>query len=284
MKKVEAFENEVYFVDYLLLFILLLPLFVTFAYYIFYFIDLFYQKKTKKPLVVYNNVLFKKLSLKDKEVLQNNSVFYNRLKPKYKKHFVHRVVKFIEKTNFTERNIAITQEMKIIIASVYVQLTFGMRNYKNPLIQQIIIYPTAYLSTHTHQYFKGEFNPSMRTIVFSWEDFQEGLLVSNDNLNLGLHEFTHALHFLSLKSNKPSSVIFKESLSELYQLLKEEAFRKKIVSSGFFRTYAFENQYEFVAVLLEYFFESPNEFKVAFPSIYQKVKEMLNFNERIFIN
>lgn len=51
------------------------------------------------------------------------------------------------------------------------------------------------------------------------------------------------------------------------------------MQSNFFRAYAFENQYEFVAVLLEHFFESPSEFKLQFPEIYIKVKLMINYNE-----
>ena len=43
------------------------------------------------------------------------------------------------------------------------------------------------------------------------------------------------------------------------------------------------NQFEFVAVLLEYFFESPEEFKLKFPSIFLKVKQMINYEEKYFI-
>ena len=59
--------------------------------------------------------------------------------------------------------------------------------------------------------------------------------------------------------------------------------KQKLIDSGFLRDYAYENQFEFVAVLLEYFFESPKEFKTKFPSIFLKVKHMINYNERCFI-
>jgi Mlc titration factor MtfA (ptsG expression regulator) len=54
--------------------------------------------------------------------------------------------------------------------------------------------------------------------------------------------------------------------------------RDKIIASKYFRTYAFENQYEFIAVLVENFIETPHEFKRKFPRIYRKIKRMLNFN------
>lgn len=279
--------EEVYnlvFMDYVMITILLLPIVIAFLYIFFYVFEVIYHRKTKKPLVVFGNVVFRKLSDLEKNVLLRNSTFYARLRPKYKKYFEHRVYKFIEKSNFLERDIVITQEMKLKIASVYVQLTFGMRNYHNPLIKNIIIYPNAYLSTHTNEYYKGEFNPAMKTVVFSWEDFEEGIEFANDDMNLGLHEFTHALHFLTLRSDKVSHVLFKESLDNLFYSFKDEKLRKDLFNSGVLREYAFENQFEFVAVLLEHFFESPEDLKQKFPPIYTKVKEMLNYNEKIFVS
>ena len=44
------------------------------------------------------------------------------------------------------------------------------------------------------------------------------------------------------------------------------------------RAYAFENQFEFISVLIENFIETPLEFRTKFPKIYSKVKQMLNFN------
>ena len=60
--------------------------------------------------------------------------------------------------------------------------------------------------------------------------------------------------------------------------------KQKLIDSGFLRDYAYENQFEFVAVLLEYFFESPQEFKAKFPSIFLRVKHMINYNEKCFIS
>ena len=43
-----------------------------------------------------------------------------------------------------------------------------------------------------------------------------------------------------------------------------------------------ENQFEFISVLLEHFFESPNDFKTIHPQLYAHVKRMINFNENYF--
>ena len=277
-------EREYIFAEFFFMFILVFPIFIAYCYFIFYVVEIIYQRNFKKPLVVFNHFFNKKLSETDKSFLRENNHFYQKLKPKYKSYFEHRVVAFMQRVAFSSRDISLTSEMKLSIAAVYIQLTFGMKNYLNPLIKQIIIYPDIYLSTHTHEYYKGEFNPKLKTVVFSWSDFKSGLDIQNDNLNLGLHEFTHALHFQTLKSDKSSHVLFRESLQHLFSSFTNENLRDEVLRSGFLRAYAFENQYEFVAVLLEHFFESPEELKQKFPSIYKKVKEMLNYNEAVFIS
>ena len=70
-------------------------------------------------------------------------------------------------------------------------LTFGMRHYLINLFKAIIIYPNAYFSNTNQEFHKGEFNPIMKAIAFSWEDFILGHQTANDNINLGLHEFAH---------------------------------------------------------------------------------------------
>ncbi len=277
-------EREYTFVEFFVMFLLLSPLIIGYCYFMLYVVEIIYQRYFKKPLIVFGHLQNKKISETDKMILQQNNSFYQKLKPKYKTYFEHRVATFIEKTEFSTRDISINSEMKLTIAAVYIQLTFGMKNYLNQLIQQIIIYPDIYLSTHTNEYYKGEFNPKLKTIVFSWSDFKSGIDIKNDNLNLGLHEFTHALHFQTLKSDKTAHVLFHETLQNLFFSFSDEALRENVLNSGFLRAYAFENQYEFVAVLLEHFFESPEEFKSKFPEVYLKVKQMINYNENYFIS
>ncbi len=50
-------------------------------------------------------------------------------------------------------------------------------------------------------YHKGEFNPKIRAMVMSWEDFEKGFRIADDNRNLGIHEFMHAMQ-LEAKQSK----------------------------------------------------------------------------------
>lgn len=233
-----------------------------------------------KPLYIHWYPFPKKLKINERRILVNDFPFYNRLPPKRKLYFEHRVKEFITSYEFIGKEIVITEQMQILIAGTYVMLTFGMRNYLVSLFDKIIIYPSSYYSTVNQAYHKGEFNPRMKAIVFSWEDFLLGHSASNDNINLGLHEFSHVLHFHCLKSNDPSAIIFFDEFNEVMKYYNDSILNNELIQKGYFRLYAYENQFEFLSVILEHFFETPPVFKMAHPELYAHIAAMINFKEK----
>lgn len=234
-----------------------------------------------RPVFVHLYLFPDKLTKGQEAILHQNFSFYRKLSPRRKVYFQHRVHAFIEKYNFAARDIEVTDEMKVKIAATSIMLTFGMRKYLYDVFKTILIYPGVYESPKDGAMHKGEFNPALGVIVFSWYDFEQGLLFDNDNLNLGLHEFAHALHFDSLSRRRPgaSAVIYRDMFNEIMEYLAGTDKRKRLVEGNYFRSYAFTNQHEFMAVILEYFFETPYEFKQKFPELYKLVKRMINFRE-----
>ena len=242
-------------------------------------LELSYVLLFNKPLYIHWYPFPKKLKINQLQVLENDFPFYNRLSPKRKIYFEHRVKTFIANYQFIGKEIIVTEQMQVLIAGTYVMLTFGMRNYLIRLFNKIIIYPRTYFSTVNQDYHKGEFNPSMKAIVFSWEDFILGHETSNDNVNLGLHEFSHVLHFHCLKSNDPSAIVFHHKFNEVVKYYNDPNLNKELRLKGYFRLYAYENQFEFLSVILEHFFETPDVFKKMHPELYANVKTMINFKE-----
>ncbi len=211
-------------------------------------------------------------------IIRDNFPFYNNLSTIDKRYFEHRVLKFIDSHNFIGREgIIVTKKMELLIASTAVMLTFGMRRYLFSQFENIIIYPKNYLSKVTRKRHLGETNPRLGIIVFSWDDFLEGMK-ENDNLNLGLHELTHAMHFSFLKEKSFTSVTFLSHYDALLERLKDEKLQRKIVKSGYLRPYGFRNQFEFLSVIVEHFFETPHEFNRKLPEVYKMVKLILNLD------
>ena len=219
------------------------------------------------------------LSALHRGLITRHFTFYKLLSEADKRRFEHRVKKFIDRHAFVGRDgVKVSEKMKILISSTAIMLTFGMSRYLFSEFDTIIIYPKDYFSQVTKQQHKGETNPRYRTIVFSWNDFMKGINVENNNLNLGIHELTHALHFTFKKRKSMTAINFMKKFKELLEVLKDRQLQRKIVSSGYLRQYGFKNEYEFLAVLVEHFFETPEEFNEKFPEIYNIVRQMLNLD------
>ncbi|MFC0604086.1 zinc-dependent peptidase [Winogradskyella pulchriflava] len=238
-----------------------------------------YALKYKRPF--FRNTFLFKNELTDKQlrILKSEFSFYNKLKEKEQAIFRHRLATFIKSKKFIGREgLVPNDEMKVLISATAVMLTFGFRNYLIELIDTILIYPKTYYSQLNKTQHKGETNPQMRTMVFSWEDFKQGYHIGDDNLNLGIHEFGHAIHLNAASNSDISSIIFNEGFNDLVNYLQHHKIvREDLIASKYFRAYAYTNHYEFFAVLLENFIETPLEFKNQFPRLYNYVKQMLNF-------
>ena len=219
-----------------------------------------------------------KMDNKKRQILSNNCNFYSNLNSSEKERFEGRVMLFLKEVTFSARKIILNDEIKLTVAGVAVSLTFGLYDWNYPLLKRLIIYPSTYYSKITKNKHKGEYNPSFKLIVFSWKDFKHGIKYESDNLNLGLHEFTHALYFSFLKSDSNDAIRFIENFNQILLHLKDENLKNQLLNAKYFRDYAFKNKYEFIAVLIEHFFETPKEFKDKFPYIYENLVMMLNQN------
>lgn len=230
-----------------------------------------------KPLYIHLYLKPKKIAPDQEFILRQKFQFYKKLSDQQKIYFHHRIACFIEKYQIIPReDFKVNKEVETLIAATYVMLTFGMRRYLVTAFDKIIIYPEQYLSTQSQEYFKGEFNPRMKAVVFSWKDFIEGYEINNDNLNLGIHEFSHVVHFNSMKNNDASSLTFRKYYTQLHKEVNHPPNKERLIESEYFRIYAYTNQYEFVSVIIEHYFETPNEFKSKFPELFQNVSRMLN--------
>jgi MtfA peptidase len=264
----------------ILLAIFALAFAIIFVYYGIRTIEIGYVMRNKRPLFIHKYLFLRKLTQKQQSILNQHFHFYKKLTKQEQYYFVHRVASFIKDKDFVGREgLVITDEVKVLVSATAIMLTFGFRNFYIGLINKIFIYPEAFFSIVNKDYHKGEFNPRLKTIVLSWKDFKKGFKLPHDNINLGIHEFAHAIHLNTRKEHDVSSNIFQDTFGELMNLLtNNDVLKQKLTKSEYFRDYAYSNQYEFVAVIIETFIESPTEFKAQFPVVYSKVKQMLNFN------
>ncbi|NJX16174.1 zinc-dependent peptidase [Tamlana crocina] len=239
-----------------------------------------YASISKRPLFVHFYLFKRKLNIEQIRILENHFTFYNRLDAKYKRYFRHRVATFIKKKNFQgKEGFVITEEVKVLVSATAVMLTFGFRKYLIDYVKFILVYPTKYFSQINKTYHKGEYNAQLETLVLSWDNFQEGFRIEDDKLNLGIHEFAHAIHYSSIKQEDINSIIFVDTFNELREeLAVNRHLKNELVSSNLIRSYALTNDAELLAVVIETFIEAPQAFLGLFPEVYGKLRQMLNFD------
>lgn len=234
----------------------------------------------KNDFLWYRQVFsYKRLSLSRKRYLESFS-FYNKLSLSYQRQYEHRMCCFIADKKFEHRHKKpVTDEQIVLVAAVACQLSFGRRDYLFPFLDTILFFDEEFKSPTNSEYHKGEYNPRARVLALSWVDFKQGMDVSNDNIHLGLHEFTHVMHLESERYASIDAYRYHKYHQRILHKLMDNDVKNKLTTTSFFRMYAFTNQYEFMAVLTEYFFESPHDFKTHFPELFMFLKTALLYKE-----
>lgn len=206
-----------------------------------------------------------------------NFAYYLALSPAGREKFINRLFTFMLNKEFRGREgLVLTEEMRVLISASAIQLTFGLENYQLESLQTIFVYPdTFHLSEYSPEYKGATYSHYMH---ISWKAFQEGYSKADDNLNLGLHEMTHALK-LALYFGNHFDMLFAGRM-EYWEELVAEKFKKFQQTPTFLREYSKANTEEFFAVCVEAFFESPEKFERELPEIFQLLMFLLNQDPR----
>lgn len=232
--------------------------------------SLFRSENVKAGNVSYSNESMTAVSFQ-----LGNFIYFRKLSPQGKAEFIRRVMNFIE-THTMEGEDDFTPSLpdKIHVAAAATQLTFGYEDFMFTNFETIILYPGIFQLREEGPLMKGATTPN-GVIRISIRDFDAGYANPSDKLNVGLHEFGHALFMELLKmANEEEDGMMK---NQVYPYLETS---DKILNEGkqhadFLRDYAFTNRHEFFAVCAEHFFEAPVEFREKLPELYTVLKKLL---------
>jgi len=209
--------------------------------------------------------------------LHRNLPFYDTLDEQGKKRFNHRMALFLEFHQFYGRDgLVITEEMKITIAGAGIHLTFGMDDFMFYSFLDIYVYPAAYYSPFSKTMNKGETNPQ-GIIAFSWPHLEEGFETTSDKINLGYHEFAHAL-LLQQSQEELNDSTFGDGYRLFSIAMQKYKIARQAYQLDFLREYAFTNKMEFFAVCTEHFMEAPEDLNNKFPGLYLIMTRMLRID------
>lgn len=240
-----------------------------FLYIVYYTLDLFFLNPFQR---------IPALTPQEELMIASHLPFFNHLSVSKKERFKKRVVRFRQRKRMDfHEDVQEREKITLLLSATAVMLTLGMADFLILSIKRIIVYPTQYYSRITKQDHYGEYNPGLKTIVFSADHLLEGFRIPNDNRNLAVHEFSHAISFNVANKLYIRSYVFLIGMKKIKWLFKNPEFNRRMGQSDYFRAYGKTNVHEFFAVAVENFVETPAAFEAQFPKLYRIIKRMLNF-------
>lgn len=228
-------------------------------------------------------IRLKPLSAQQKYFLGENFPIYHRLPRRLKEKCEQRIIWFKSRKKFVfYGEIARKEELKLLLSASAVFMMLGLKDYRMMRsVLRIIVYPSQYYSKINRRHHLGEYNPGFKSVIFSADKIWEGFKIPDDNINLAIHEFAHALSFEMTKKGSWEARRFRVGLKKIKEIFLREGYAQKLADSQYFREYGLTNLQEFFSVAVENYFETPSIFHDTFPELFDIIQRMLNFDYEI---
>lgn len=200
--------------------------------------------------------------------------YFNTLSPEMKRRFVERVHNFRLSKQFHYVGMEEREEVPILISASAVQVTFGLENYLLEHFKNIHVLADAYHMDGDKELYIGHVAPE--SIYISWKHFLYGYAVNDDNINVAIHEMSHALlynnFFAPYGKDEHFRLNYEKFSTTTGPILADVITRRR----SYLRNYAYSNLHEFWAVSVEAFFENPAGLKLNMPELYNALCKVLN--------
>jgi Mlc titration factor MtfA (ptsG expression regulator) len=207
-------------------------------------------------------------------IISNRIQYFNELSLELKKTFINRVHHFIGNKQFHYIGLEQKEEIPVLVSASAVQMTLGLSDYRLDHFKNIYILADAYRMDNDEELYIGHVAPD--GIYLSWKHFLFGYADNTDNINVALHEMSHALlfnnYFSGYVRDKKFRLNYEKFSTTSGPILADVITRRK----SYLRTYAFSNFHEFWAVSVEAFFENPAGLKENMPELYGALCRVLN--------
>ena len=213
----------------------------------------------------YNNYAF---------IISGKINYFNELTTELKLKFICRVHNYIKGKEFHYIGLEHKDEIPVLIAASAIQVTLGLKSYQMSQFKNIYILADAYRMDNDEELYIGHVVPE--GIYISWKHFLYGYADNTDNINVAIHEMSHALvfnnYFAQYGADKNFRLNYEKFSTTTGPILADVITKRK----SYLRSYAFSNIHEFWAVSVEAFFENPAGLKENMPNLFVALCRVLN--------
>lgn len=239
-----------------------------------------WKKKTKKNI----QSQLKEFPENWKNILIKALPFYRALNPQEKQQFEQRILLFFNTKKITAVDTEIDDSIKLMVASSAIIPMFAFPEFNYPSLIEILIYPNSFDEKFQTQRFEGHKekisgmvgNRFMNgNMILSKPDLTKSFDGKTHKENVGIHEFIHLIDKADgAVDGVPEILIKHQYVKPWLHLIMEEKHKIEAEHSDI-NPYGLMSNAEFLAVVGEYFFNSPEKFK-------RKHQELYNYLTSIF--
>ncbi len=220
-----------------------------------------------------------------KQLLAQHIPYYNRLDEKNKTRFEEKIKEFLGYISINGVNTEVTDLDKLLVASSGVIPIFGIDKWKYYNLKMVLLYPATFnrsefLAPGYEQNTLGMIGngPMQRIMILSKPALHAGFDAESSKENTGIHEFVHLLDKEDGDvDGLPEALLNRRYNTQWLQLINENI---ETIISGHsdINYYGASNKAEFFAVASEYFFNSPELFKLHHPELFNLMCRIFNQN------
>ena len=209
-------------------------------------------------------------------VLEKYNLYFRALSLQGKQRFINRTADLSSQISIIGKDIAVSDEMRVILYAYFVQMTFGYQQYTPGNYSVIHLFKNEFQTSDKRRELEGK-TYADKIIALSWYHFSKSHLITNDGENLGYFHIGQAL-VQSLLNGKSSDDVF----CSYFDLCAKQVFEE--LSSKRLHNLYLQHQNEIInqdfqslfPYLMELFFEKPLEFQTELPNSYAHLCVLMN--------
>lgn len=219
-------------------------------------------------------------------MLGENSSFYSDLDQTQKKRFEQKIKEFLGYVRIEGIETEVEEIDRLMIASSAVIPTFYFPSYKYYNLKSVLLYPGTF---NRDEFLAGGYErntlgmvgtgPMQGAMILSKQALHHGFQNKNQPHNTGIHEFVHLMDKEDGEVDGLPETLLPKGLHQRWLDLVNTNIQKIYNGESDISSYATTKRGEFLAVVSEYFFNSPQLFKEKHPELFDILSKIYKLPE-----
>ena len=211
-----------------------------------------------------------------RKMLEDNSSFYSNLNQPERKRFEEKIKEFLGYVRIEGIETEVEEVDRLLIAASAVIPTFYFPTYKYFNLKSVLLYPGTF---NKDEFLAGGYErntlgmvgtgPMQGAMILSKQALHHGFQNKNQPHNTGIHEFVHLMDKEDGEVDGLPETLLPKELHQQWIDLVNTNIQKIYNGESDISSYATTKRGEFFAVVSEYFFNSPIQFKERHPELFE---------------